>query len=438
MTNPLMHDANTLEPQDLFKTNPIRLADLTPVFARLGKKTKRTYAWLHNALCAAVRQYVGRSPADIEKALFLRGAAEDVARRAALQWKESLAVRDSLESIARSQHPTDSELTGFEEEALNLFMLPENEPARLALRRLAGLLGAGMGCQTTRSLMDHLRGSVKPDACGLPHRAVYFGIRNACFAVDDGSRQEDRKIEASPCGPQASAASRPVVSEQFLGQRWTEEGRAIANIILSNLPLSSRLYFQEAISTLLASANAVIEKFSFTQKAAEVFGSLPVVQAHSHSCPSLSSLFFAFPYYILDEVSVAINEMVAPDCPPEVLVPRPETMEEQRACFAQMTDQFEAAAASAPQAEALYRRLLLYIDCLLALFDKLTVAELDEVKAGVPEDQQPHWEKHRLFLKMLSHYRPEELPQYSSELVPQVLLLVAGSTGTYPMPYHKP
>lgn len=420
MTADLAHQANTLEPQDLFTGAPVKLADINPIYPRLGKKTKRTYAWLHNALCAAVRQFAGRSPADVEKALVQQGVDEVVARQAALQWKESLAIRDALEPLARGQNPTVDVLNAFEQEAIGLFIEKENDAVRKELQRLVSLIGAALACKTTRSLMDCLASNARPDATGLPHRAVFFGIRSSCFVIGGGPGAKDDTPQDCECDDDEAASRKR--SYEDMQRVLLSEGVAVAHGVLAKLSATNQYYFREAMLAMMFMMNELAASAAAAEDSRRIirpFLELPAIQAFSN--PDLvASLVSLSGYLSFKHMTACIEKtLTATVTNWQFPLPNPKTEEAQQKCFAQMAGLFERAAATAsPEAEALYRRLMLSVNCQLGVFDEMTHSELEKARSQLPENYRQHWDQYRAFLEVLSCYRQGTLPERVEELLP--------------------
>lgn len=425
MTSDLAHKANTLEPQDLFTGTPVKLADLNPIYTRLGKKTKRTYAWLHNALCAAVRQFAGRSPADVEKTLVQQGVDEAVARQAALQWKESLAVRDALEPLARSQNPTDDVLSAFEREALGLFLQKENDVVRQELQRLVSLIGAALACKTTRSLVDCLDDNVRPDAMGLPHRAVFFGIRSSCFVIGGGPKAKDD--EGSECDSNETSEEGVPEDVSHLDKLFRSEAEALTIGVLAKLSTTNQLYFREALLGMIAMMNGIATAGG-RRRLAQAFLALPTIQALPHREP-VSFMFGTVPYLSCVSIVQCIDKTLdLAATKQQFRLPNPKTAEAQQKRFAQMAELFEkAAAAASPEVNELYRRLLLCVSCLLGLFDEMKHGELEKARSFMPENYRNRWDQHRAFLEVLSRYRHEAFPKQIEELLFHLMKLYGKS-----------
>jgi len=425
MTTDLAHKANTLEPQDLFTGAPVKLADINPIYARLGKKTKRTYAWLHNALCAAVRQFAGRSPADVEKTLVQRGVAEAVARQAALQWKESLAIRDALEPLARSQNPTDDVLSAFEREALGLFLQKGNDVVRQELQRLVSLIGAALACKTTRSLMDCLESNARPDATGLPHRAVFFGIRSSCFVIGGGPKTKDDAGSECDCNETSEEGMPAGVSQ--LDKLFRSEAEALTIGVLAKLSPTNQLYFRDALLGLIAMMNGIATAGG-RRRLAQAFLALPTIQALPHREP-VSYMFGTVPYLCCVSVVQCIdNTLDLSATEQKFRLPNPKTGEAQQKRFAQMAGLFEkAATAASPEVNALYRRQLLCVSCLLGLLDEMKHGELEKARSFMPENYRSRWDQHRAFLEVLSRYRHEAFPEQIEELLFHIMKLYGKS-----------
>ncbi len=136
---------DAIAPEDAFADPLVTASEVTSILNRLGKRHKRVYAWMHNRIAAVIRRHFGKRPADVTAALSFAKDDPALASRIERQWRESLALRDAMDPMARVMHPTRDEATRYANDFLSLYDKDENSPLRRVLKQLLCLAAIATG-----------------------------------------------------------------------------------------------------------------------------------------------------------------------------------------------------------------------------------------------------------------------------------------------------
>ena len=180
---------DAIAPEEVFADPIVTAPVVTTILNRLGKRHKRMFAWMHNRLVAVIRRYFGKRPADVRAALSRTKDDPALAARVERQWRETLALRDALDPMARVMHPTLDEAVRYAADFAPLYDKDENEPLHRLLRQLLCLATIATGDTAPIELELALQSGDEADPEGDVEQAVH------CAMVLTGSFESDAPWE---------------------------------------------------------------------------------------------------------------------------------------------------------------------------------------------------------------------------------------------------
>ena len=230
---PALAEDAALHPAKMLPAKPLAAAAVMNVLNRLSKKEKRLFAWVHATLVSYVRERLGKSPENVEATLKAVGIEAAVARRAAVWWRDALALRDSLAPMAKSWGLNDAEKAAADRAGQGLFAHRDYAPARAALFADLSLMACATGAGMPVEILEDLAADFRTDP------AMLAAIRLASDAAGAGDPVNEIDNTAE------------ITANELSENGYRKRSEALCDEIAPKLAASNQVFFSLMLASFL-------------------------------------------------------------------------------------------------------------------------------------------------------------------------------------------